>query len=155
MSTTMSAREQLNQAAAAVRESLDFPAEYMEPAYRHAVLLYNHGRYDEAAKVFALLAACDTGNPVLWKALGSVHKMTGNHDEAAAAYRLAVATGINDPWVPVHAAECLLHLRNFDDARSALKDAELAAAGAGSDAVILKNRIGALMKSVDANASAV
>src|SRR4051812_870486 len=99
MSATMSAREQLDQTADAVRESLDFPAEYMEPAYRHGVTLYQHGQYDEAAKVFALLAACESGNPVLWKALGSVHKMTGKHEEAVAAFGLAVATGTTDPWV--------------------------------------------------------
>ena len=148
MSEPMSAREQLTLAADAVRESLDFPAEYMEPAYRHGVMLYEHGQYEEAGKVFGLLAACETGNPVLWKALGSVHKVTGKHDEAVAAFGLAVSTGGTDPWIPVHAAECLLHLRRFKEATAALEHAELVADDAGSEAAGLKNRIGALKQTI-------
>jgi type III secretion system low calcium response chaperone LcrH/SycD len=134
---------------AVLRESLDFPEEYMEPAYRHGVALYEHGRFAEAEQVFLFLAACDCTNPTLWKALGSAHKMTGKHDEAVAAFGMAVSAGANDPWIPVHAAECLMHMQRFREALAALRHATLSSSVAGPEAPALRRRVGALLQGVE------
>ena len=147
-------REQLRQANAAIRDALDFPEEYLAPAYRHGVALYEHHRYAEAGEVFQFLAACDCTNPALWKALGASRKMLGRHEEAVAAFGMAVASGSTDPWVPVHAAECLMHLHRYPEAVAALRHAAGAAKLSPEEAPDLGRRLGALLQGVERSLAA-
>jgi len=146
-------RARLQKLQAAFLETLDFPQEYLTPAYRHGVTLYEHGRYDEAAQVFRFLAACDCSNPRIWKALGAAHKMSGRFDEAVAAFGIAVNTGSLDPWVPVHAAECLMHLERSPEAIAAMKQAALVA-DVSEDGLEVHRRLGALIEGVERSLAA-
>jgi type III secretion system low calcium response chaperone LcrH/SycD len=149
MAGDSSARKQLRSASEQIRDALEFPEEYMAPAYQHGVALYDHGRYDEAGEVFGFLAACDCTNPVLWKALGSARKMAGRYAEAVDAFGLAVKAGASDPWIPSHAAECLMHLQQYPEALAAIQHAALVAEIAGEDSIVLRRRLRALIEGVE------
>ena len=88
-------------------------------------------------------------NPTFWKALGSARKMAGRHAEAVAAFGVAVKAGAADPWIPVHAAECLMHLRRYPEALAALRHATAASRLADAEAPALRQRIGALVEGVE------
>jgi len=144
-----SVQEQLQGATAAFRESLDFPEDYIAPAYKHGVALYDHGRYEEAEQVFLFLAACDCTNSALWKALGSARKMAGRFEEAVAAFALADKLGATDPWLLVHAAECLMHLQRYAEATAALRHAHLVSDVTGERAPAFRRRLEALVEGVE------
>ena len=146
-------RKRLEQLQADFLKEMDFPEEYLTPAYQHGVALYENGRYEEAGQVFGFLAACHSTNPRLWKALGAAHKMCGRHAEAITAFSLAVKTGSEDPWVPVHAAECLMHMQRYPEAVAALKHAALAAE-TSEEAPAVRRRLNALIEGVERSLAA-
>jgi type III secretion system low calcium response chaperone LcrH/SycD len=142
-------RAQLREAGSELRAAMGFPEELLGPAYRHGVSLYEHGRYAEAEKVFLVLVACDVTNHRVWKSLASARKMAGRHADAVAAYEMASKTGSPDPWVPVHAAECLLHLKRHGRAVAALRHAFALSEFAPTEAPALRQRIAALLAGLE------
>lgn len=82
--------------------------------------MYSQERYDDAVKVFGLLAACNPFDRRFHQALASTLQMTGEFERAIASYSMASIMDIKDPVPTFHTAECLAALGRVADAREAL-----------------------------------
>ncbi len=108
----------------ALAEGLEMSAASKEEIYALAYRLYENGKYDEAGQLFRLLTFADLTASKHWMGLGAAYQMLKEYEEAAAAYAAAALTDANNPYAPLHGAECLLELGKWEGALDALLNAE-------------------------------
>jgi Tfp pilus assembly protein PilF len=111
------------------RELFALDSNVMLALAEHGYLLYEQGKYRQAAVVFEALSSIDNVNPDYQKLLGSIYQIEGQWDAAYYRYTLALQKQPNDIAILANRGEVLLKLgRNkegSDDLRAAIqRDAE-------------------------------
>ena len=101
----------------------------LEAIYGLGSLLYEQGKFEQAEQVFAWLCREKPVSARFLKALGAARQMMGRYQSAIDAYGLAAVLNLEDPAPSLHAAECLIHIDEFERARNALDAAEEQAQG--------------------------
>lgn len=97
--------------------------------YSLAFHAYENGRYQEALPLFRFLTV---HHPLIrkhWMGLGATYQMMKNPTEALSCYEIAAIQESNDPFVHLHAADCLFALDKIPEALVALGAAESVATG--------------------------
>ncbi len=97
-----------------------------EALYQVSYAHYKQGKYDEAAGLFRFLTMADTANKKYWMGLAASLQQSKRYLEAIEAYELAAALDPADPYVHIHASDCLFGLGKQKDGLYALDCAERA-----------------------------
>ena len=92
----------------------------MEAFYSVAYNLYQSGKFEDSHQIFKLLCFYDHLELKYWMGLGACRQMTQNYDGAVQAYAQAAMLDIENPQVPLHAADCFLAMGRMEEADSAL-----------------------------------
>lgn len=82
--------------------------------------LYEQGRYSDAFKVFSLLVIQDHLEPRYVFSLGCSCQMLERYTDALQHYMVAAVAWVDDPRPVLHAAECLIAMTRFPEARDSL-----------------------------------
>lgn len=101
----------------------------LEAVYGLGSILYEQKKFEQAEQVFAWLVREKPVSARFLKALGAARQMMQRYEPALDAYGLAAVLDLDDPTPSLHAAECLLHLKEVDRAREALDAASEQAGG--------------------------
>ena len=117
--------------------------EEYEAVYALGHSLYGNGRYLDAVKAFAFLVMNDPYERRFVKAYAHALQMARNYQDALTYYALASVMDLTDPVTPFHAAECLIALRQPDEARKALETVQALCTGSQQ---ALKDRARALLE---------
>jgi len=86
----------------------------VEFLYGLAYNFYTHGRYSEAARLFSVLALCDSRQQRFWLGLGACRQKLGRYNEALSAYGQAFKPEDDDYRPALHIAECLFELHWYN-----------------------------------------
>ena len=108
------------------RTMRDFTAltpESMEVIYMLAFNLYNAAKFDEAEKIFKLLANLDHFDHRYWKGLGAARQGLKKYEDALMAYGYVGLMNPKDPTNPFEAGKCFLALGKTAEALAALRAA--------------------------------
>src|SRR5262245_23955020 len=89
----------------------------------HGYMLYENGKYREAAVVFEALSSFDNSNPEYQKMLGSIYQIEGQWDAAYYRYTLALKSQPQDIFLLVNRGEVLLKLGRNKEGSEDLKAA--------------------------------
>lgn len=112
-------------------------SETSETLYALAYQAYEHGRYEDALKLFRFLTLhCSSKRH--WMGLGATLQVLKQYEEALSCYGLAALEDASDPYVHLHAADCLFALDNIPGALIALEASENAATNKGTFEELLK-----------------
>lgn len=99
-------------------------ADEQESVYAAAFGNYELGNYSEASSLFTALALASPFEESHWRGLASSRQMEEKYQEALQAWSMVALLAEHDPLPHFHAAECLITLRNTEDAMKALNCAE-------------------------------
>lgn len=102
----------------------DFTAltpESIEAIYLAGYTQYNAGRFEDAEKIFQLLSVLNHFEKKFWKALAAARQMQHKYEQAVAVYGYLGILDLQDPWPPLQSAKCLMRLRKFAEAETALR----------------------------------
>ena len=91
-----------------------------EALYNMGYALYEQGRYEDAFKVFSLLVIQDHFESRYLFGLGATCQVLGRYTDALKQYMAAAALRSGDPLPIFHAAECLVALSHFNEAKDSL-----------------------------------
>lgn len=105
------------------RDFTQLTPESMEVIYMVAYNQYNAGKYDEAEKVFRLLAMLDHFNAKFWKGLAASREGLRKYEEALQVYGYLGMLDIHDPNPPFAAARCFVALGKSAEAEAGLRAA--------------------------------
>lgn len=92
----------------------------LETIYAAGHGLYSAGKYKDARDFFNVLCMCRRTDSRFWFGLGGASQMLGDNATAVKAYGLAALFNLEDPQVPLRAAECLIRMGEGATARQAL-----------------------------------
>lgn len=93
----------------------------MDAIYTAGYSYYNHGKYDNAAKIFSLLCQYNQNDKRYWLGLGAARQMMKRYAEALDAYSFGTMHDIEDPRFAFYGAECCIQLKQFEVAEDALE----------------------------------
>lgn len=110
-----------------------YTAEEMDAVYLLAYNAYQQHKYDDARRLFYFLAENDHTESRYWMGLAACLQLTGDHQEAIAAYGMAALLDATNPEPPLRACECYLALRDLAAARKALDAVELVCETTGGE----------------------
>jgi len=105
------------------RDFTQLTPESMEVIYLVGYNHYNAGKFDEAEKVFRLLATLDHFERKYWKALAAAREGLRKYEEALQAYGYLGVMDLHDPYPPFQAARCFMALGKTAEAESGLRAA--------------------------------
>lgn len=91
--------------------------------YALAYQFYEHGHYAEALPLFRFLT---DRQPILrkhWMGLAATLLMLKEYEQALSAFSVAALQDPHDPYVHLHAADCLFGMDKTPDALNALEEA--------------------------------
>lgn len=108
-----------------LRELKGLTRENMEAVYTVAYNAYNGGNLEQADKVFQFLCYFDHFEKKHWLGLAATRQMQKNYTGAVDAYSFAALLDINDPQIPMQAADCHLAMGNRQAAHSGYTAAEM------------------------------
>lgn len=97
--------------------------ESMEAIYMAGYNQYNAGKYDEAEKIFQLLALLNHFEKRYWVSLGAARQMNGRHEEALKAFGYLAMFDFQSPEPPLYAAKSLIAMEKPEEAVKALRAA--------------------------------
>ncbi len=103
--------------------------------YKLGFSLYESGDYEKAKDIFQRLVISKPMKKEFWQALGASCQMTKNFEEALTAWSMVSLMDDLDPNAHFHAAECLLSLKNIEEASKALKAAKSRLAGSSDNSL--------------------
>lgn len=129
---------------------LGLGTEQLATIYQVAHHVYDSGDYVQAEKIFGLLCLMDGTTFAHWLGLGNCRQMLGLHDEAQAAYRMAVLQDSEDPRPYLQSAVSWIALGERESAREALKDALARAEIGSADPTAIRERATRLQHWIDA-----
>lgn len=92
----------------------------MEVIYMVGYNQYNAGKYDEAERIFQLLAVLNHFDRRYWTGLGASRELQKKYDTAIKAYTFLAMLDLEDPHPPLLMAKCYLAQGNVKDAEGAL-----------------------------------
>jgi type III secretion system low calcium response chaperone LcrH/SycD len=99
----------------------------LEALYTLAYDFYSNGKYQDAQECFRLLTLSNSLERRYWMGLGACCQLLKQYREALDCYSAAAFQDSSDPHVHRHAADCLFHLGEIQEAREALNSALAAA----------------------------
>ncbi|KAF3362289.1 Low calcium response locus protein H [Chlamydiales bacterium STE3] len=122
-----------------IKDIIGLTDESAEGIYSQAYLLYNTGKYSDAAEIFRLLIMLNAMEPKYTMGLAACFHMMKEYESAASAYSLV---SIVDPESPIpyfHASDCYIQM---GDRASAIVSLDMAAAKASDkpEFAMLKER---------------
>ncbi len=88
--------------------------------YERAFDLYERQDYRSAAPLFTQLVLTNPFEVHYWRGLASAKQMTHDYMAAVHAWGLVALLEEDDPLPHFHAAECLLHVEEVEDAQKAI-----------------------------------
>lgn len=94
-----------------------------EAIYGQAYLLYNTGRYKEAAEVFRVLITINSTEPKYMVGLAACFHMMKEYDAAISTYMICSFLDPKNPLPHFHLSDCYLQLKDPISAKTALKAA--------------------------------
>jgi type III secretion system low calcium response chaperone LcrH/SycD len=103
----------------------DLTDEMVEQFYTYGYAQFKFGRYSQAIEVFRVLCARRPFESRFWFGLGASCQELKQYEAALKAWAMAALTERNDPYPHFHAAECAFSMHKFEDARLALKEAQI------------------------------
>jgi secretion system chaperone SscA len=103
------------------RDMTALTPENMEAFYFVAYNQYNAGQYDEAEKVFRLLAVLDHFQVKYWKGLAASLENQQKYKDAVKAWGYLAFLDMKDPEPPFMAARCFLAVGQPSEARAGLQ----------------------------------
>ncbi|MGA8164497.1 MAG: SycD/LcrH family type III secretion system chaperone [Waddliaceae bacterium] len=127
------------------KELPELSEESTETLYAFGFGFYENGKYEKAVQFFRFLTLVNPGKKKYWMGLGASYHMLKDEQCALQCYGAAAILDRNDPYVHLHAAECLFSLGEKKLGCKALHSAETAAEGQTKQDKALLSRI-ALMK---------
>jgi type III secretion system low calcium response chaperone LcrH/SycD len=125
--------------ASSVKDTLGISDETAEGIYGQAYLLYNTGRYRDAAEVFRLLITMTATEPKYIIGLAACFHMLKEYQSAGSTYNLASIIDPDNPIPFFHASDCYLQLGDKVSAASMLEMA-IKRAGSKTQYATLKQR---------------
>lgn len=117
------------QSCSAIKDVLGITDESAEGIYGQAYLLYNTGRYRDAAEVFRLLIMLNSTEPKYLIGLAACHHMQKDYQAAGSTYNLASIIDPDNPIPFFHASDCYLQLGDKASAAAMLEMAVTRAKG--------------------------
>lgn len=96
-----------------------------ETLYSAAFGLYEIGNYPRACDLFGKLVLHNPYEIRFWKGVASTQQMQKNYREALHAWAITSLLSGHEPSAHFHAAECYLSLGEIEEAKKALKCAQL------------------------------
>ncbi|MBF0103143.1 MAG: SycD/LcrH family type III secretion system chaperone, partial [Desulfobacterales bacterium] len=117
----------------------------MEAIYSLGYTAYNNGKFEDAMKVFKFLSFYDHMQKKYWMGLAGCRQMLKDYAGAVQAYAYIAILDVSDPKVHLHAADCLMALKSYKEAESALL-AAVHWAGDQSGYADVKNRALAVLQ---------
>lgn len=132
-----------------VREELGISDAEMEAMYTVAYNLFQNAKYDDAAKCFCLLSMFD---PLQYKymfGIASCFHMKSEYEMASMYYVMSSALDEDQPAPFLHAAECLIAMKDNDAAKDSLR-ITLARAGEASHFAPIRQRAEVMLSNLNA-----
>jgi type III secretion system low calcium response chaperone LcrH/SycD len=103
------------------RDCTALTPENMEAFYFVAYNQYNAGQFEEAEKVFRLLAVLDHFQVKYWKGLAASLENQRKYKDAVRAWGFLALLDMQDPEPPFMAARCFLAVGQTEEAKSGLQ----------------------------------
>jgi type III secretion system low calcium response chaperone LcrH/SycD len=97
------------QKGASIKDVLGIADASIESVYGQAYLLYNTGRYRDAAEIFRLLIMLNSTEPKYLMGLAACYHMLKEYLSAASTYNLVSIIDPNNPIPYFHASDCYIH----------------------------------------------
>lgn len=126
--------------------------EEMESIYAAGYSQYTHGRYKDAQVIFNMLTRLDMYTAKYWMGLGACRHMLKDYVKALETYMMAMIMDSKDPQIPFYAADCYIHLKEWEYAKSALV-ATLEICGEEKKHKNLRNQAQELLKGLEKKAT--
>lgn len=101
-----------------MKEVRGLTQDHMEAIYTLAYTLYQQERYQEAHDLFTFLCLYDHLETKYWNGLAACRQMRKDYGAAIDAYTMAAMLDVENPELPLRAAECHLALGNLEGAES-------------------------------------
>lgn len=122
-----------------IKDMIGVKDEAVEAIYGQAYLLYNTGKYRDAAEVFRLLVMLNSTEVKYLLGLGACFHMLREYENAASIYTLCSIIDPNTPIPHFHVSDCYLQMGDKHSAYIALKMA-IARADNKPEFAIMKER---------------
>lgn len=103
------------------QEVLGIAESEMEELYQGAYLLFEHGKYLDAADAFLFLVTMNPLKYPYWLGLGMSLQLNGEFEGAVSAYEMASMAKIHDPVPYFYLAKCLFALHERESTLQALE----------------------------------
>lgn len=100
------------------------PQEEIEHLYALAHHYYENKKYKDSGELFRLLMIADGEDPRHWMGLAASCQQNKQYHEAIAIYVFAGRLDPENPYLPLHTAECLFAIKEVEKGLEALKFAE-------------------------------
>lgn len=97
------------QKGSSIKDILGVSDASVESVYGQAYLLYNTGRYRDAAEIFRLLIMLNSTEPKYLMGLAACYHMLKEYLSAASTYNLVSIIDPNNPIPYFHASDCYIH----------------------------------------------
>jgi tetratricopeptide (TPR) repeat protein len=130
-----------------LKDLLELGDHVWETMYDFGFRNYQMGQFAAAEYWWGYTSLFDSERDRNWVSLGMAYQRQQKYQEAVNAFSLAVHHGGENPWAPLHAAECHLQLQNVDKAANALDCAE-EWIGNGNEQELLRKRIAMLRRGI-------
>lgn len=102
------------------QEILEFEDHSMAKFYAAACLLFDHGKYEDAANAFLFLITLNPQNFDYWLGLGMSAQMDEKIDEAVDAYEMAAYLQLDSPAPYFYLAKCYFAMHDRESALEAI-----------------------------------
>jgi type III secretion system low calcium response chaperone LcrH/SycD len=106
----------------------------LEAVYAVGHGLYAAGKYQDALDFFRVLCICRQTESRFWFGFGATSQVLGDHANAVRAYSMAALFDVENPQIPLRAAECFIKLGDSGTARQALEAVGIVADGKAAHA---------------------
>lgn len=122
-----------------IKDIIGLSDESSESIYSQAYLLYNTGKYNDAAELFRLLIMLNATEPKYIMGLAACFHMMKEYEGAASAYSLVSIVDPENPIPYFHSSDCYIQM---GDGGSAIVSLEMAVQKAGNkpEFAMLKER---------------
>ncbi len=100
-----------------------FTPEEVEAVYALAYNLFQQQKYEDAEKLFQFLCFYEHLDKRFWMGLGGCRQHLKQYEGAIDAYSVLGMLDMENPYPPLHAADCYVALGDMEKAESALEAA--------------------------------
>jgi secretion system chaperone SscA len=136
------------------RDCTALTPENMEAFYFVAYNQYNAGQFEEAEKVFRLLAVLDHFQLKYWKGLAASLENQRKYKDAVKAWGFLALMDMKDPEPPFMAARCFLAVGQTEEAKSGLQIA-IANCEGRPDPLAIKHQAEQMLSALERQSGAV